>query len=51
MHSGNSSWAHVRHPLVPSARITSSTYCMFLPTATFSHGLAALATSKMFEKA
>ena len=38
MHSGNSSWAQVRHSLVPSARIASSTYCMFLPTATFSHG-------------
>ena len=38
MHVGNSSWAHVRHSLVPSARITSSTYCMFLPTAIFSHG-------------
>ena len=47
---GNSSWAQVRHPLVPSARITSSTYSWFLPTAVFTHGLAWLATSKMFEK-
>ena len=51
MHSGNSSWAQVRHSLVPSARMTSSTYCMFLPTATFSHGLEELATSKMLENA
>ena len=49
MTSGNSSWAAVRQPLVPSARITSTTYSMFFPTATFSQGLAALATSKMFE--
>ena len=32
----NSSWSQVRHSDVPSARITSSTYSMFLPTATFS---------------
>ena len=51
MHSGNSSCAHVRHSLVPSARITSSTYSMFLPTAIFSHGLACDATSNMFENA
>src|SRR6266508_391316 len=32
----NSSWAAARHSDVPSARMTSSTYCMFLPTATLS---------------
>ena len=51
MQSGNSSCAHVRHSLVPSARIVSRTYCMFLPTAIFSHGFAFDATSNMFENA
>src|SRR5215216_7939159 len=38
MTRANSSWAQVRHSEVPSARIASSTYWRFLPTATFSYG-------------
>ena len=39
--SGNSSWARCATRACPRRGCTSSTYCMFLPTATFSHGLAA----------
>ena len=51
MTRANSSWAATRHSEVPSARMASSTYSRFLPTATFSYGLEIEATSKMFEKA
>ncbi len=51
MTSANSSCGAVRHSDVPSARIASTTYWRFLPTATFSYGRAVDATSKMFEKA
>ena len=50
MTSANSSWAGARQPEVPSVRMASITYSMFLPTATFSYGRAFEATSKMFEK-
>ena len=49
--SANSSCGDVRHSEVPSARIASTTNWRFLPTATFSYGLAVEATSKTFEKA
>ena len=49
MTSANSSWGVTRHSLVPSQRITSSTYSRFLPTATFSYGFDTLATSNTFE--
>ena len=39
MTSANSSCGAVRHSDVPSARIVSTTYWRFLPTATFSYGL------------
>jgi hypothetical protein len=48
--SANSSCPGARQPDVPSARMASITYSMFLPTATFSYGRAFDATSKMFEK-
>ena len=48
--SANSSCAGARQPEVPSVRMASITYSMFLPTATFSYGLDFEATSKMFEK-
>ena len=40
MTRANSSCGAVRQPDVPSARIASSTYSRFLPTATFSYGLS-----------
>ena len=51
MTRANSSWAQVRQSEVPSARIASSTYWRFLPTATFSYGRDREAVSKTLEKA
>ena len=50
MTRANSSWAAARHSDVPSALMTSRTYCMFFPTATFAYGFDRAATSKILEK-